>query len=416
MNEKNKHSSLQEALKQVLYQNEMLLGWVQGAVITVDREGVVLTVNQIALQSLGYDEHELTGQHYHETFHHTLEDGTDYPWDFCPVFAAIEDGSSHHVTSDTFWKKDSTNFLVDYIVSPIRDENNSISGATLIFRNLTEQKLEEAKRIHGLKLESIGELSAGIAHEINTPIQFIGSNISFLKESFTDLFELIEEYQKVLKASCEKSSNQDNLDQIQDKEDIIDLEYLTDEIPKAIQQTITGVERVTKLVQGLKGFAHSTDSKEKSIVQINDIISDTLIVCKNAYKYVAKVELQLSEVREIPVFHSDIGQVLLNLVVNAAQAIEETNSGTDEMGTINIETREENDMVVMTVSDTGGGIPDEIANRVFDPFFTTKEVGRGSGQGLAIARNIVHDKHGGEMTFISDKGKGTIFTVKLPVG
>jgi signal transduction histidine kinase len=127
---------------------------------------------------------EFVGRQCHETMHHTTDDGGEYPWEFCPVFAAIEDGSSHHVDGDVFWIKNKSSFSADYIVSPIRDENNEISGATLIFRNLTEQRLQEAKRIHGMKLESIGELSAGFAHEINTPIQFIGSNVSFLNEGF----------------------------------------------------------------------------------------------------------------------------------------------------------------------------------------------------------------------------------------
>jgi len=144
----NENKKLKEALTQVLYQNEMLLGWVNGAVVTVDIKGIVLTANDIALNSLGYLAEELIGKQYHETFHHTLEDGSEYPWDFCPVFAAIEDGSSHHVTGDIFWKADGSSFMADYIVSPVRDENNVISGATLIFRNLTEHKSLQKQNVY----------------------------------------------------------------------------------------------------------------------------------------------------------------------------------------------------------------------------------------------------------------------------
>ncbi len=408
------NKNLKEALTQVLYQNEMLLGWVNGAVVTVDCQGLVLTANEIALTSLGYLEEELIGRQYHETFHHTLEDGSEYPWDFCPVFAAIEDGSSHHVTGDVFWKSDGSSFMADYIVSPVRDENNLISGAVLIFRNLTEQKLKEAQRIHGMKLESIGELSAGIAHEINTPIQFIGTNMSFLQEAFVDMAALIEKYSDLVSTLKEKGEYTELISAISSQEEEADMEYLYEEVPGAIEQTINGVNRVSELVLGLKGFAHSTDSAEKTAADINEIINNTLVVCKNAYKYVANLELQLGKIPQILMHHGDIGQVILNLIVNASQAIEDNRKNDSEMGLISISTSVENDKLLIIISDTGGGIPQEVANRVFDPFFTTKEVGRGSGQGLAIARNIIHEKHGGELTFKSTPKVGTTFTITLP--
>lgn len=415
MDLEKQNQNLKEALTQVLYQNEMLLGWVNGAVVTVDREGMVLSANEIALNSLGYQTDELVGKQYHETFHHTLEDGSEYPWDFCPVFAAIEDGSSHHVTGDLFWKSDGSSFLADYIVSPVRDETNVISGATLIFRNLTEQKLQEAKRIHGMKLESIGELSAGIAHEINTPIQFIGTNMSFLREAFKDMVSLLESYDKFVDLLKEKNEYSQEITSLSDQAEEADLEYLSEEVPGAIEQTINGISRVSELVLGLKGFAHSTDSVEKSPADVNEIIQNTMVVCKNAYKYVANLEFTPGEIPQIPVHHGDIGQVILNLIVNASQAIEENRKEESDMGLITISTSQEDDHLVIIITDTGGGIPEEVANRVFDPFFTTKEVGRGSGQGLAIARNIIHEKHDGELTFLSEPETGTTFTVRLPV-
>lgn len=186
---------------------------------------------------------------------------------------------------------------------------------------------------------------------------------------------------------------------ISSQEDQADIEYLNEEIPKAIEQTIDGVDRVSVLVLGLKGFAHSIDQSVKTETDRNEIIHNTLVVCKNAYKYVANLELQSDKLPLIRVHHGDIGQVVLNLVVNAAQAIEDNRKDDTEIGLITVSTAIENDQVVIAISDTGGGIPQVVANRIFDPFFTTKEVGKGSGQGLAIARNIIHDKHGGELTF-----------------
>src|SRR5665647_855208 len=181
---------LLETLKQVNYQNEMLLNWVNGAVVMVDKEDHVTEANKTALATLGWSLDDSVGRHLHETIHHSQDDGSEYPYDFCPMFAAIEDGSSHHGDGDVFWQKDGSSFSADFIVCPTRGEDNEITGAVLIFRNLTEQRLQEANRIHSMKLESIGVLSAGIAHEINTPIQFIGSNLAFLQESFQDLLQL----------------------------------------------------------------------------------------------------------------------------------------------------------------------------------------------------------------------------------
>ena len=406
---------LHEALTQVLFQNKMMLNWVNGAVITVDRNGNVLSANETALHALNLTLEEFIGRHCHETMHHTTDDGGEYPWEFCPVFAAIEDGSSHHVDGDVFWKKDKSSFSADYIVSPIRDENNEISGATLIFRNLTEQKIQEAKRIHGMKLESIGELSAGIAHEINTPIQFIGSNVSFLKEAFDDLLELTNRYGVLRDAVKDRKDLESLLAQIAEQEDIVDLEYLQEEAPKAFEQTIHGVDRVTSLVLGLKGFAHVQDNENKAAANINDIIRNTLIVCTNAYKYVAELETDLGELPMIKVFHGDIGQVILNLVVNAAHAIEDKKGASSEMGRITVKSFLEGDQVVISVSDTGCGIPPGIRERIFDPFYTTKAVGRGSGQGLTISRTIINEKHGGDLSFESAVGQGTTFFIKLPV-
>ena len=412
---RKENQNLREALTQVLFQNKMMLNWVNGAVITVDRDGKVLTANETALNALDLTFEEFVGQHCHETMHHTTEDGGEYPWEFCPVFAAIEDGSSHHVDGDVFWKKNKSSFSADYIVSPIRDENNEISGATLIFRNLTELRLQEAKRIHGMKLESIGELSAGIAHEINTPIQFIGSNVYFLREAFEDLLELTDRYGKLRDAVVGKKEFQPLLDEIAEQEETVDLEYLQEEAPKAFEQTTHGVERVTSLVLGLKGFAHAKDGETKAAADINEIIRNTLIVCTNAYKYVAELETDLGELPAIKVIHGDIGQVILNLVVNAAHAIEDVKGTSDQMGHIAIKTFQEGEFAVITISDTGCGIPPAARDRIFDPFFTTKEVGRGSGQGLAISRTIINDKHSGDLSFESTVGKGTTFFVKLPI-
>jgi PAS domain S-box-containing protein len=405
---------LRETLKQIGYQNQMMLSWVNGAVITVDRDGRVSHANEAALQALGWSMDDFIGLHMHENIHHSQDDGSEYPWEFCPVFAAIEDGSSHHVDGDIFWHRNGSSFSADYIVCPARDEQNEITGAVLTFRNLTEQKIQEAKRIHSMKLESIGELSAGIAHEINTPIQFIGNNISFLQDSFADMLKLLESYAELREAVAEKEEYSELVNRIDQAAEEADIEYLLEEGPKAFEQTQHGVDRVTKLVLGLKGFARSGEGDKKGAADINEIIRNTLNVCQNAYKYVADLELDLAELPAISVFAGDIGQVLVNLVVNAAHAIEEKRNSNDPLGKIHISSRKDDSSIFLSVSDTGRGIPEGLKERIFDPFFTTKEVGRGSGQGLAISRTIIHDRHNGELSFESTVGKGTTFTIRLP--
>ena len=406
---------LKETLKQVGYQNEMMLRWVNGAVISVDREGLIIHANTVALETLGWSAEDFSGRQIHETIHHSQDDGSEYPWDFCPLFAAIEDGSSHHVDGDVFWNKDGSSFSADYIVCPTRNDRNEIVGAILTFRNITEQRMKEGKRIHSMKLESIGELSAGIAHEINTPIQFIGNNVSFLKESFEDMLQLLEKYRKLAEMAENEHRFHDLMEEIADLEDMADIEYLQEEAPKAFEQTLDGVNRVTQLVQGLKGFAHAGSNATKQDADLNKIILDTLIVCKNAYKYVAELETKLEQLPLVPVYPGDIAQVLVNIIVNAAHAIDDKRKENDELGKITIESFQKNGMIIISITDTGGGIPENIQGRIFDPFFSTKEVGRGSGQGLAISRTIINGKHNGELDFISETGRGTTFFIKLPL-
>jgi signal transduction histidine kinase len=197
-------------------------------------------------------------------------------------------------------------------------------------------------------------------------------------------------------------------------EESADIAYLDEEAPKAFAQTLDGVARVTKLVLGLKGFAHSGSRESKSESDINEIISNSLIVCQNAYKYVAELTTEFGDVPTIKVFPGDIGQVIVNLVINAAHAITEQKEKTGAMGSITIRTSYEGSMVIIAISDTGGGIPENIKQRIFDPFFTTKKVGQGSGQGLAICRTLILDKHQGEISFESTTGKGTTFYIRLP--
>ena len=284
---------------------------------------------------------------------------------------------------------------------------------------LREQEAAQGQLVQAQKLESIGQLAAGIAHEINTPIQFIGDNLRFLEDAFRDLKPLLAS------GTCSHAGDGESrpgvpgaptermLQTAATSED--DLEYLIREIPKAIAQSLEGVGRVANIVRSMKEFSHpGTD--EMQPVDLNKALECTLTVCRNEWKYVADVVTDLDP--HLPPVHCMPGacnQVFLNLIINAAHAIADKQDGNfTEKGTITVSTRSDGDWVEVRVADTGTGIPAEHRTKVFDPFFTTKKVGRGTGQGLAIARSVLVDKHGGTLTFDTEVGRGTTFIVRLP--
>ena len=265
-------------------------------------------------------------------------------------------------------------------------------------------------------MASIGQLSAGIAHEINTPTQFVGDNTRFLQEAFEDLGQVLNAFEEFFHAVKNGESFEQLIEKVETTVEEADLEYLVEEIPKAINQTLEGVERVAKIVRSMKEFAHPGAS-EKAQVDINKAIESTVTVSRNEWKYVADVETDLDpDLPMVPCLAGDINQVFLNLLVNSAHAIEAAMGGKNNgKGKIRVATRKRNGWAEITITDTGTGIPESIRDRIFDPFFTTKEVGKGTGQGLSIAYNIVVEKHGGIIDFESTEGEGTTFMVRLPL-
>jgi len=283
-----------------------------------------------------------------------------------------------------------------------------------IGRDITGREAAEVELRQAQKLESVGRLAAGIAHEINTPIQFVGDNTRFLQDSFGGLQTLLTKYQELRDAAASSAVSADLLAEVRRAEEQSDCAYLLEEIPKALSQTLDGVTRVATIVHAMKDFAHP-ESKERAAADLNKALQSTLTVARNELKYVADVETEFGELPLVVCHISDLNQVFLNLLVNAAHAIGEVVKESGKKGKIRVRTVAEGKTVLIAISDTGSGIPEEIRNRVFDPFFTTKEVGRGTGQGLAIARSVVVERHKGSLSFESEEGKGTTFYVRLPV-
>lgn len=266
------------------------------------------------------------------------------------------------------------------------------------------------------KLESIGRLAAGIAHEINTPTQYVGDNTRFLKDSFEELIGLNENYQRLVTAAKNEPGTAELAAELASAIKQVDIEYLSSEVPEAIRQSLEGIERVTKIVSAMREFSHP-ESREKAASNINKAIESTITVARNEWKYVAEMVTDFDP--DLPLVNCMLGefnQVILNMIINAAHAIADVvHDGSKGKGKITVSTRWVDDWAEVCISDTGAGIPNEIASRLFDPFFTTKEVGKGTGQGLAIARSVIVDKHGGTITFDSELGGGTTFTIRLPI-
>lgn len=273
----------------------------------------------------------------------------------------------------------------------------------------------EVELRHAQKLEAVGRLAAGIAHEINTPVQFVGDNVQFLKQANADLLLLIEHYRSAIEVLATDSSKAAVVTDVNEAEQTADLLYLVDNLPRAITATMDGLDRIAVIVRSMKEFAHP-NQKDMVPMDINHGILTTLTIARSEYKHVAEVETDLAEIPQITCYPGEVNQALLNIVVNAAHAIGDVVHGSETKGKIRVSSKlHDEDTVEIAIRDTGGGIPASIQSLIYDPFFTTKEVGRGTGQGLAIARSIIVEKHRGTLTFDTRPGEGTTFYIRLPI-
>ncbi|MCK4546252.1 MAG: response regulator [Candidatus Eisenbacteria sp.] len=298
----------------------------------------------------------------------------------------------------------------------VRNDEGEIYRTVGVLQDITEKRVLESQLIQAQKLESIGQMAAGIAHEINTPTQYVGDNTRFLQEAFEGLCRVLEELRGVLDAAKSGDVPAERIERAESVLEDTDLDYLLEEAPRAFQQTLDGIGRVARIVRAMKEFSHP-GGEGMQATDINKAIESTVTVARNEWKYVADLDLKLDpSLPPVPCMPGEFNQVILNLVVNAAQAIDEfLGENPEAKGEIVIETRQDGDWVEVRVADTGGGIPEEVQSRVFNPFFTTKEVGKGSGQGLAIARSVIVDKHRGTLSLETEEGKGATFIIRLPL-
>jgi len=377
------------------------------------RGGIVTYVNSRFCAMLGRKKSEITGKPLSEF----VDDGSKKRLaKMLAAWAEAPDGS-HAGQEEILWEHVSGRHIYS-LVSPsmYADEEGKAAGFFAVVTDTTERKSLEAQVLHSQKLEAIGQLAAGIAHEINTPAQYVGNNTQFIRGAFEDMLAVIEGARALVaqsKTACPDMADMEGLDKLMQERDVA---YLAAEVPSAIAQTLEGVERISTIVRSMKQFAHpGTAAMAPS--DLNESMKSTATVSRNEWKYVAELDLDLDPALPLVVcMIGEINQVVLNLIINAAHAIADAKKADPEReGRITLATRLTPPWAEIRVSDTGTGIPEAVQAKIFDPFFTTKEVGRGTGQGLTISRSIVMEKHKGQLFFETRQGAGTTFVVRLPL-
>jgi PAS domain S-box-containing protein len=381
-----------------------IIGALGEGVMVYDRALRVESLNQVGESIFGAAVDELVGREIGSDGN----DGSSSGWEALaePCRRALE-GEHVRVESIRVRLAGARDVYLSLSCSPLQD-GGAIRGGVATLRDITERRRLEEELQQAQRLEAVGRLAAGIAHEINTPIQFIGDNVAFLQGAYTDRSRVLEAWRAVADAA-DPAAAMERARQIEAEADI---EFLAAEVPAAISQTLDGIDRVATIVRAMKTFGHPS-GEEKVEADLNEAVRTTLVVANNQLKYVAKVLTELGDLPPVWCHPGDLNQVILNLLVNAAHAV--ADAGRTDCGEVVVRTRSDGSSVVISVSDNGTGIAAEDQDRVFEPFFTTKEVGRGTGQGLALTHSIVTQRHGGSLWFETTPGESTTFFVKLPV-
>lgn len=388
-------------LERVLRQNAQVLASISSILIGVDADGIITTWNRAASAALGLKTSEALGQRFSDC-------GIRWNWEsFLAAVRACEEGrTSVHLEDMPYLPPDGKERLLGVTLNPISHHSDEPQGFLLLAADITDRRVLEGQLAHVQKLESIGQLAAGIAHEINTPIQYVGDNTRFLQEALGDLRPLLEACRAPVPDPAGVAS----------AAAAAGLEYLLAEIPQSLGQSLEGIARVSHIVRAMKDFSHP-GTVSKVMTDLNRALDSTATVASNEWKYVADLCLDLDPVLPpVLCLPADLNQVFLNMIVNAAHAIGDVvGDGSDSKGLITVSTRLCDDWVEVRFRDTGAGMTEEVKARIFDPFFTTKPVGRGTGQGLAISHAVVVEKHKGTIRVETVPSVGTTFVIRLPL-
>jgi PAS domain S-box-containing protein len=390
---------------------QAILSNVGVGIVSIDEAGIIRTFNPTAERIFGYASSEVTGRNVSllatepEASRHD-----EHLRRYLLTGKSRVVGTGREVSAR---RKDGSSFPLELAVSEASVAGQRVFVA--LIRDLTERKGIERDLQQAQKLESIGRLAAGIAHEINTPTQFVGDNLRFLQESFAGLRAVLEQCQALTQHGADTAVLAEGVAGLAKTVQDADCEYLADEVPRAIEQALSGTDRIATIVRAMKEFAHPAE--DLTATDLNRSIESTLTVARNEWKYVADVETRFDpDLPPVPCLPGPFNQVILNLIVNAAHAIADVvGDASSGKGKITVSTRQADGQVEIRVQDTGTGIPEEIRDRIFEPFFTTKPVGKGTGQGLALAYNVIVKRHGGSIDVESEVGRGSTFVIRLPL-
>jgi two-component system NtrC family sensor kinase len=321
-------------------------------------------------------------------------------------FSQVELAQAAHTLTSKWRLQRAARARVDELEAAVfaRTAQLEAANARLAEQLAWRDRIETEVRV-SQRLEAIGQLAAGIAHEINNPLQYVGDHLEFVTDSSADLLALVGRLDACISSHCGAPLAIDAREVF----DAIDLPYLSRELPGALDAIQGGIQRITSIVRAMKELAHP-GTRDPRVADINRALESALEISATSYRAVAELEKNLSPLPPVTCFVAELGQVFLNLIVNAAHAMEGR-----VRGKLIVTSAVDGDCVTISIGDTGSGIPLEIQQRIFDPFFTTKAIGRGTGQGLAIARAIVVDHHGGSLSFDTQTDQGTTFKIRIPI-
>lgn len=390
------------SLEQRTLQLNTILETAASAIITIDKSGAILSFNRAAEQIFGYRLVEIIGTNVSRLMPMDIAAHHDgYLRRYIDTQQETFIGKRNEVNAQ---RKNGEIFPVLLRINPMKiDDDLFFSG---VIDDISETKSLQAQLIQAQKLEAIGQLASGVAHEINTPMQYIGDNLSALTSNFNDLIA----FQSHLHEIADETFKSKLKALIDDH----DLQFIMEDSPKALKEALEGVARVSEIVEAMNTFSHVETNQAKQTVNLHETLTSALTISRNSYKYIAEIETEFdANINVIDCYPGELNQVILNLIINAAHAIEAKASGA---GLIRIGTRKLNsNEVEIIIADNGIGIPADIQEKVFNLFFTTKPVGKGTGQGLSLAHNIVVEKHQGKLFFESQLNEGTNFHIHLPI-
>jgi PAS domain S-box-containing protein len=377
----------------------------------IDLKGNFIFFNDFTCNIFGYSKEELHGMNYSQLMDEKAMEEASL------AFADVLNTGKPRIGSVfQIQRKDGVKRQVGVSICIMKDINGNRAGFRGIARDISERKIVETQKRNAQKLESIGRLASGIAHEINTPIQYTTDNTHFLLDSFAEIETILKGYHSLYETVKAGTSTDGAIRDIETSTAELDLDYIREEIPKAIRQSLEGLSYVAGIVSAMKQFSHP-GTEEKVYTDINKAIQNTITISRNEWKYVADMTTDFGlSLPLIPCLPSEFNQVILNMIINAAHAVAESvDLSSGEKGVIKITTRRVDPWAEIRIADTGAGIPEAIRDRIFDPFFTTKEVGKGSGQGLAIAHSVIVSKHNGTINFETEINRGTTMIIRLPM-